>query len=815
MTLALGCASVEASALALGRLNVLSTLGEPLRAEIDVTEISAAEAEGLRVNIGSPESFRAAGIIYSAALADVRAVLQKRADGRYVVRLNGTRSMNDPFLDLLLEANWSSGRIIRDYTVLLDPPATAKAAVPVNPNPVQIAPAPPQRPTRPLSAPAVAVAPVMPVAPVPKSRPAQVSPAESAALQTRAGDQVTVQRGDTASKIATAYKPADVSLDQMLVALLRGNPDAFTNGNVNRLKAGAILSVPGDSQARTATPDEASRIVRAQSNDFGDYRRRLAENAPTPRTEGTERQASGKLQASVEERNASAASPDRLKISQGSATAMAADEKLAQTRQAQATSSRADELAKNLNDLKNLQSASSAATPAVASASSPTTSGIPAVLAVPAVTAVPNAAAPVASPVAAIPAAAEPASSAASGSALPAASAPGSAASSTAKIVGAAPVVVAQSSFMSSLTDNPLVLGAAGLVAALLAFLLYRVLKRRRPEHADSVFLESKVPRDSFFGVSGGQQVDTTDRNSSMASSLSYSPSQLDSSDVDPVAEADVYLAYGRDLQAEEILREAMRTHPDRVAIPLKLLEIHAKRRDLRAFEALTNDIHKLTRGTGADWTRAVELGRDLDPGNPLYQTDASSATEAGMSIPSKPVAVAPVKPVAPLPPPFMPSVAPLNFDLDFPEPVVQVAPKMHATPSYTSPTPDFDDFDTVRGTFEPLAPPPVVHAQSVRPPSIEGNRPDTSGPIEFDMDALTKLPVRTPGTLEMQTPHTDSTDGDGDGDHPHAIKLSLARELQSIGDTEGARSLVEEVASEGSGELQAKARQLLTQWTS
>ena len=813
MTLALGCASVEASALALGRLNVLSTLGEPLRAEIEVTEISAAEAEGLRVNIGSPESFRTAGIIYSAALADVRAVLQKRADGRYVVRLNGSRSMNDPFLDLLLEANWSSGRIIRDYTVLLDPPATAKATVPVNPNPVQIAPAPPQRSTRPSPPPAIAVAPVMPVAPVPKSRPAQVTPAESAALQSRAGDQVTVQRGDTASKIATAYKPADVSLDQMLVALLRGNPDAFTNGNVNRLKAGAILSVPGDSQARTATPDEASRIVRAQSNDFGDYRRRLAENAPTPRTEGTERQASGKLQASVEERNASAASPDRLKISQGSATAMAADEKLAQTRQAQATSSRADELAKNLNDLKSLQSASSAATPPVASASSPSTPGLPAVLAVPAVpavTAAPNAAAPVASPVAAIPAAAEPASTAASGSALPAASAPGSAASSAAKVVAAAPVVVAQGSFMSSLTDNPLVLGAAGLVAALLAFLLYRVLKRRRPEHADSVFLESKVPRDSFFGVSGGQQVDTTDRNSSMASSLSYSPSQLDSSDVDPVAEADVYLAYGRDLQAEEILREAMRTHPDRVAIPLKLLEIHAKRRDLRAFEALTNDIHKLTKGTGADWTRAVELGRDLDPGNPLYQTDASRATESGTSILPTPVAVASVKPAAPLPPPFMPSVAPLNFDLDFPEPVVPVAPKTPATPSYTPPTPDFDDFDTVRGTFEPLASPPVAHAQPVRPPLIEGNRPNTSGPIEFDMDALAKLPVHT---LEMQTPQTDSTDDDGD--HPHAIKLSLARELQSIGDTEGARSLVEEVASEGSGELQAKARQLLTQWAS
>ena len=808
MTLALGCVSVEASALALGRLNVLSTLGEPLRAEIEVTEISAAEAEGLRVNIGSSESFRAAGIIYNAALADVRTVLQKRADGRYVVRLNGNRSMNDPFLDLLLEANWNSGRIIRDYTVLLDPPAAAKATAPVNPGPVQITPAPPSRSTRLLSPPAVAVTPMVPVAPVPKQRPAPVAPAESAALQTRAGDQVTVQRGDTASKIATAYKPADISLDQMLVALLRGNPDAFSNGNINRLKAGAILSVPGDSQARTATPDEASRIVRAQSNDFGDYRRRLAENAPAPRTEGTERQASGKLQASVEERSASAAFPDKLKISQGSATAMAADEKLAQTRQAQATSSRADELAKNLNDLKNLQSASSAVTPSVASASSPSTPGLPAVLAAPATSAAPNEVTPGAPPAPTVATAAEPASIAASGSALSAASAPGSAASSAPKAVATAPVGDAQRSVIASLMDNLLVLGAAGLVAALLAFLLYRVLKRRRPEHADSVFLESKVPRDSFFGVSGGQQVDTTDRHSSMASSLSYSPSQLDSSDVDPVAEADVYLAYGRDLQAEEILREAMRTHPDRVAIPLKLLEIHAKRRDLRAFEALTNDIHKLTGGMGNEWSRAVELGRDLDPGNPLYQTHALTAPGPGLSTLSKPAAITPVKPAAPLPPPFMPSVAPLNFDLDLPEPVTPVARKTSAPPLYTGLATDLDDFDMLRGTFDPSAYPLSANAQPARPPSLEDHRLDGPGPIEFDMDSRMKPPARTPAA---QASHFELTNADAD--HPHAVKLSLAHELQAIGDTEGARSLVEEVVSEGSGEFQSKARHLLTQW--
>jgi len=121
---ALGIASTDANAFALGQLKVQSALGEPLRAEIDVTEIAAAEAEGLKINIASADAFKNAGVPYNAALSDVKATLQRRAGGQYVVRLSGNRPLNDPFVDLLLEANGGSGRIVRDYTVLLDPPAT-------------------------------------------------------------------------------------------------------------------------------------------------------------------------------------------------------------------------------------------------------------------------------------------------------------------------------------------------------------------------------------------------------------------------------------------------------------------------------------------------------------------------------------------------------------------------------------------------------------------------------------------------------------------------------------------------------------------
>ena len=117
-----------------------------------------------------------------------------------------------------------------------------------------------------------------------RARPAPVAPApvEAETLRTGSGgEQVTVRAGDTASKIAGAYKPADVSLDQMLVALLRANPNAFIGGNMNRMKAGAVLDLPDASQAAATPAPEARRTVTAQSRDFGDYRRRLADNAPT------------------------------------------------------------------------------------------------------------------------------------------------------------------------------------------------------------------------------------------------------------------------------------------------------------------------------------------------------------------------------------------------------------------------------------------------------------------------------------------------------------------------------------------------------
>lgn len=858
---ALGLVSVDAAALALGRLNVQSALGEPLRAEIEVTEIAPAEADGLRVNIAPAEAFNAAGVPYSAALADVRTSLQRRADGRYVVRLTSNRMLSEPFIDLLVEANWNSGRVVRDYTVLLDPPRsrTATAAAPIAPTAPQISAAPALR-----SAPALTQAPSRRAPTAAVTAPA--APAESErSVRTGSGEQqVTVRPGDTASRIAGAYKSADVSLDQMLVALLRANPSAFIGGNVNRMKAGAVLDVPSAAQAAAVPGDEARRTVSAQSRDFGEYRRRLAENAPASQVAEADRQAKGQLQANVEDRNAANAAADKLRVSQGGAGRQT-EEQLARSRQAQDSSTRVAELSKNIEELNKLQAASgsqpaaggtaqstapaaavpSPAAPATATPGATPTPGAAAAPSSPAAPALPATLAPAANaPTAATatPAPAPAPEAAASAAATAPAPAPAPAAAAA---KAAAPAPAPAPGFFDELLANPLILGGAALIALLVGFLLYRVLGRKRREAGESVFLESRIPKDSFFGASGGESVDTKNRGNSVVSSLSYSPSQLDAGDVDPVAEADVYLAYGRDLQAEEILREALRVTPERTAIHLKLLEIHSKRRDLRAYEALASDVHKLTGGTGSDWHRVAEMGKELDPGNPLYEsggrnvTSAEAAAFAGTlaaatAAPAAQVAAppAPAPVVAAPPPAFVPSVAPLDFDLDLtkppaPAPVSASLPQTqiqvpaqtprttltngsHSGP--TAPTAKLDlhnDFDTAPGILEAttVRAPLTSDEDMSQPATLRAGLPGDSGFIEFDMSSMAGL--RAPADTERGRLEPLPEES---GESPHAIKLSLARELKALGDVEGARSLVEEVAAEGSGDVKAEAKQLLGQ---
>ncbi|MBP8287452.1 MAG: fimbrial protein FimV, partial [Rhodoferax sp.] len=152
----LGLWGSNAIALSLGRINVQSALGEPLVAEIEILDINADEAASFSTRIAPPESFKTAGLEYNPALGSLQAVLQFRPNGRSFIKLSTDRAINEPFVDMLVETSWSSGRIVRDYTMLFDPPSLRDANVAIAAIGVTPAAQAPSRPAQPAAAPPIA-----------------------------------------------------------------------------------------------------------------------------------------------------------------------------------------------------------------------------------------------------------------------------------------------------------------------------------------------------------------------------------------------------------------------------------------------------------------------------------------------------------------------------------------------------------------------------------------------------------------------------------------------------------------------------------
>jgi pilus assembly protein FimV len=825
-------ATLPVHALGLGRVTVQSALGEPLRAEIDIVEISAEEAASLRASIAHADAFKAAGLEYTAAVANVQISLQRRGDGRSFLRLSSDRPVSEPFVDLILEARWASGRIVRDYTMLFDPPNLRQAAAPAMPAPTAPVISRPAAP--PLTFVPAAPAPSAPSSP-PPSRPAPAArasapPATAAerAVSSADAQKIVVKPGDTAGKIAAQAKPASVSLDQMLIALLRSNPDAFIGGNVNRLKSGAVLDIPRGDQAEYIPAGEASRTLVAQSKDFNEFRRKLAEGAPTTQVAGADRQAAGQVQAKVEDKAPAAATPDKLTLSKGAVQSKAtSEEKIAQERQAREAADRVAELSKNISDLNKLTSAPAAAVSPAAAAVAPAGTAAPGLATGPlaAGSSAPGAL-PAAAPAASSPAPVPAASPASAAAPMVAAVAPAASAPAPVKKPVVIPPPPPEPSLMDELLDNPLMLaGGAALLVLLAAFGAYRARQRRNAASVDSSFLESRLQPDSFFGASGGQRIDTNEANVT-GSSMVYSPSQLDAAgDVDPVAEADVYLAYGRDLQAEEILKEAIRVSPTRVAIHAKLMEIYAKRRDSKAFEMVAAEAFNLTRGQGVEWAHMAEMGRELDPANPMYQPGGQPGAAAASGLAVAGEAAVPAVAQA-----SSPAAATVDFDLDLdfslgdepaaPAPAPAAAPVARAEPVMAKPAAAAATIDkgldfSSATVAMPAAPAPAAGNSlnvATEPAVLNTGAADLDsggGMLEFDMGALsldlggptTESPKATAASVSAPSPESDD---------PLETKFALAEEFRAIGDVDGARSLAEEVLAQSSGALKGKAQAFL-----
>ena len=603
LALGLGLATPQVDAAGLGRLSVHSGLGQPLRADLEVTSVGRDESPTLAVRLAPLSAFRAANLEFNPALTNLRFALDRRPDGSYLVRISSPTPVNEPYLDMMVELTWATGRVVREYTVLLDPPA-------LRTTPDIVAPAAPPAP--------VASAPVAPraAAPAPTPAPSAAAPAPAApraaapapAPSTASGGSYTVVSGDTLGKIANANR-SGASLDQMLVALFRANPQAFINNNMNLLRSGAQLTIPSDAEAAGLTQADARREFVAQSADFAAYRSRLAQAAGTAPVAAAPSAAAGggRVTTQVEDKSAAAtAGGDQLKIARvddkAAASAAKGDEAAAKARAMREEQERAEQLKKTNEAIqKALEVQSKAGAAAQKGAEKGATEATPA----------PMAAAPAPAPAAAAPV--EPPKAE-----TPPAPAPAPVPPPVAK-KAAPPPPAEEPSFFSDLLGNTTTqLGLAGIVALLAGLFGWSWYRKRRSEGSDKFKDTGEgMQANSLFGATGGQSVDTG--TSTFNSSFIPAASQLDSNEVDPVAEADVYIAYGREEQAEDILKEALRMQPDRHAVRVKLLEIYSRRGDKAAFMTLADDLRERTGGAGEDWEKAMRLGHAVDPNNPLF----------------------------------------------------------------------------------------------------------------------------------------------------------------------------------------------------
>lgn len=934
-----------AYALGLGQLTLHSGLDEPLNADITLTTDNPDELKTLHAGLAPRSEFDAAGVDWMPLLASIKYTVVKQASGAYVLHLSSDQPIGEPFLHFLLEADWTGGHLIREYTALLDPPYMV-AAKPAPVQVPQIAAAPPSPPATAIeqpgadaeiaaaqagtaqamapasmttatgSAPAGTVANVAPAAasiPATSAAPTEAAPqdellgppmsetevaeatppaAHAAPASTptpsprsdfdwaKARSYGPVKPGDTLWKIADRVRAdKSISVEQVMVALLKSNHADFAQSNVNNLKVGRILALPTRAQVESTSREAAAKEFHAQYDVWQEYKLRAAaaRRAIKVADAGGKTSAKGAIatQPLAKPTASPAAGKDDLlhivrdnlgdktpgKAGAGNAAATQSgqqqqlgnkvallDEQLTSSqlennelRQRVALLEKQLESAKRLVEIENSEFAAAqgraAAKPGVPAATKPPA---PTVATKPPASSHP--AAPVKPVVRPRP--------------IP------------------HPVVVPPTEdtsllgFVDGLLDDPTTLALFGgllVIAGGVFFIYYRRRRRSIAEFEESILsgggLNSETPT-APSGQSGSEV--------SLLSEFSQGGmGNIHTDEVDPIAEAEVYLAYGRDEQAEEILKEAVVKDPTRHELRLKLLEIYQQRNDLPAFETVAEELYAALEGKGGKvWDRVEEMGRKMNPKNPLFRGGAArpaSAEPFKMAAPMPAQAATAGLSPAPVPAPAERAAQPdtISFDLDAAAPAPMSAPAEVTFDLDVAPTTTPVDSSVAYSLDFPSSSSPATapEAASLDFEPMSASEPEAPvalaldsadlGTIEFEAttDAgqpdLTLDTMPSGGAAEVEwNLETDSSavadiafEPEADTDavseiafeataEPEAeasieglvssdeiaTKLDLAKAYIDMGDAEGARSILNEVAAEGD-ELQKKqAAELVAQ---
>lgn len=827
LAIALALGGTNALALGLGPVQVKSKLNQPLDAEIPVIQGSAGEAEGLLVNLATAEDFERIGISRSRLNVPLEFSVVQGKNGP-VIKVTSQDPVRDAYLDFLIEANWPKGRLLREYTVLLDPPVTAPArrtaAAPAS-SAASSASTQPLRESRPAPTPKapVAAAPARPVAkPAPAPAAAPATPARIAD-----GEYGPVEAGETLSAIARAARPdAGVNVNQMMLALLKANPDAFYKDNVNALKRGAILRIPSESEiAATGSAREAAAEIQGQIEDWRGGRAsptRIADagaRAVEPRAVAGTPAPSRESARSVDDERLELVPPKagdgNLAMADqpgsgasGAAVSNALKAELARTKEALATrdqetgelksrvreledigskndrlislkDSEIADLQRRLRELQEKEKSAAAATVA------------------PAATATPAPAPEVAAPVAAT---AEPESPTTTVTATP--SADEQAQLDKKDIWGdTAAEPATPSSEVASVTEPPAspaepttpdaTPAASGETTASPA----AAEQPPTPSGAAEVTPLATTPPAAQTAPAPAPTRPVTPTPAPAAAPWYDAPwvkpaaigagvlllaggllglrrrkpvPAARGSIADSFGESPLGAGGGGAMAAEaDSLREQLRDDPANLGLHLELLSVFYAERDVAAFEEAAADMHVQVADPNApEWLEAQAMGQELAPHNPLFAYESDYVADHAVT--EELPAHDPYAPIA---------------DYEGPPP---------ARDEYA-----FGDLEPAEDVFDVQAPPPA--ATSAADTFTFEDLPPLEVPMDEKIEATPMVPDEVP-----------VDDGFFTGEDAIGTKLDLAKAYMDMGDPDGARSMLDEVVAEGNEAQRAEAQRLM-----
>lgn len=572
----LALASESVFAVELGKLQLHSALNQHLNADIPVTKVEGLGKDEILPGLASSAEFDRMGIDRPYALTNLRFTVKKGQNGQMVIHVTSTKPIVEPYLDFLMEVLWPNGRLVREYTVLLNPPVMGKAGVQqLNAPSAQAGSSPPsgQTSTPAPATPRGATTSGAATAPTTVSQLQAANPMGEGSISK--GQYGVTGPSDTLWKIAVKVRPdRSVSVQQTMLAIKRSNPGDFIHDNINLLRAGRVLRIPALQAIEQESQDAAIQEVKAQNAAFHAYKT----GAPMPQIDAAQRARSPAGGA-----NKGANSGDQLRVltarnatgagaaggGQSSSQSQGLQDKLDETQEGLDKAKRAnDELNSRVSDLqgqiKTLDNLVKLKDEQLATLR---------------------------------------------------------AAVQKAQSATAAPTPVAQSKSQGSMLSNPIVLIVLALiVVGVVTFGLIFQRRRKASQNIEAADFEEE-----------SAAAETTEEPAEVETDEVEAPEQEDEQlspqTADIISEAEIYIAYGRFPQAIIFLQNAIEAEPDRSDIQLKLLEVYAQTDDNEAFDRQFKQLEAL--GDAAAITTARGLQQKMSGAIDFIPSGSESAASA------------------------------------------------------------------------------------------------------------------------------------------------------------------------------------------